>query len=65
MRASEFERRHLGVVLPRGVVRGLRELFDGDPSGGLRALAIVIGLISSAAGFALASLDRVLSSGAR
>jgi glycosyltransferase involved in cell wall biosynthesis len=54
------ERRHLGVVLPRGVVRGLRELFDGDPSGGLRALAIVIGLISSAAGFALASVDRVL-----
>ena len=54
------ERRHLGVVLPRGIARGLRELFDGDPRGGLRALAIVIGLISSAAGFALANLDRAL-----
>ncbi len=45
------ERRHLLVVLPRGVGRGLRELFGGDVSGGLRALAIVVGLTASASGF--------------
>jgi hypothetical protein len=54
------ERRHLGVVLPRGVARGLRQLAGGDPQGGLRAVAIVLGVISSAAGFLLARLDRAL-----
>ncbi len=39
------ERRHLGVVLPRGIARGLRQLLDGDPNGGLRALAIVVGVV--------------------
>jgi hypothetical protein len=50
------ERRHLSVVLPRGFARGIRELLEGDLQGGLRALAIVIGLTSSAAGFVLARL---------
>ncbi len=54
------ERRHLGAVLPRGVARGFRELLRGDLRGGLRALAIVIGLTSCAAGFLLARLDRAL-----
>ncbi|MGH2974047.1 MAG: glycosyltransferase family 2 protein [Solirubrobacterales bacterium] len=54
------ERRYLRSVLPHGVAEGLRQLAHGDPQGGLRAIAIVIGLISSAAGFAHASLDRTL-----
>jgi hypothetical protein len=58
------ERRHLAVVLPRGIARGLRQLFHGDPGGGLRALAIVLGLISSAAGYVFASLDRALDGNA-
>lgn len=54
------ERRQLGLVLPRGVARGVRQLLGGDPSGGLRALAIVIGLVSSTTGFLFGSLDRAL-----
>jgi glycosyltransferase involved in cell wall biosynthesis len=54
------ERRHLAVVLPRGVARGLRELLGGDRYGGLRAAAIVIGTVSSAAGFLAATLGRAL-----
>jgi cellulose synthase/poly-beta-1,6-N-acetylglucosamine synthase-like glycosyltransferase len=54
------ERRHLGAVLPRGITRGLRDLLRGDLRGGLRAIAIVIGLLSCGAGFLLASLDRAL-----
>jgi glycosyltransferase involved in cell wall biosynthesis len=52
------ERRHLAVVLPRGIARGFRQLLHGDPRGGLRSLAIVLGLASSAVGYALASLRR-------
>ncbi len=54
------ERRHVAVVLPRGVARSLRELLAGDRQGALRAAAIVIGLISSAAGFLVASVARTL-----
>ena len=54
------ERRHLGVVLPRGIARGLRQLLDGDPNGGLRALAIVVGVASSGIGFLHARLARPL-----
>jgi glycosyltransferase involved in cell wall biosynthesis len=63
------ERRHLAAVLPRGVLRGLRDLLAGDRNGGLRAAAIVIGLLSSATGFltasARASLRRRRSRGER
>ena len=52
------ERRHLRVVLPQAIGRDLRQLLHGDPQGGLRAVAIVVGVISSAAGFVIASLDR-------
>lgn len=50
------ERRHLAVVLPRGFARGLRQFLEGDLQGGLRSLVIVIGVMSSAAGFVLARL---------
>ena len=52
------ERRQLAVVLPRGIARGVRQLFTGDARGGLRAAAIVVGLLAAALGFALASLNR-------
>lgn len=51
------ERRHLAVVLPRGVARGVRDLLRGDGSGALRAGAIVIGVLSSACGFLIARLS--------
>ena len=54
------ERRHLLVVLPRGIARGLRQLLAGDLHGGLRVLAIVVGLAFSAAGFVVASLASAL-----
>ena len=59
------ERRHLAAVLPRAVVGGLRDLARGDRHGGLRAAAIVIGLASAAAGFAVATLRRILALGRR
>jgi glycosyltransferase involved in cell wall biosynthesis len=54
------ERRHVAVVLPRGVARGLRELLVGDRHGGLRAAAILVGMISSAAGFMAGTIGRAL-----
>jgi glucosyl-dolichyl phosphate glucuronosyltransferase len=51
------ERRHLLVVLPRGVVKGLVQVLKGDPSGGARAGAIMVGLFASAAGFLLTTLS--------
>lgn len=52
------ERRHLMVVLPRGVVRELRKGIEGDPSGVARAATIVVGLLASATGFLVATLSR-------
>lgn len=57
------ERRHLTVVLPRGVARGLRDTLRGDRAGGLRAGAIVLGVLSSAAGFLVATLSSTLKRG--
>jgi glycosyltransferase involved in cell wall biosynthesis len=51
------ERRHLVLVLPRGVARGLGQLLRGDLSGGARAGAIAIGLLASTTGFALTALS--------
>jgi glucosyl-dolichyl phosphate glucuronosyltransferase len=51
------ERRHLLVVLPRGVAVGLGQMLKGDLSGGARAAAIVVGLAASATGFLVASLS--------
>jgi glucosyl-dolichyl phosphate glucuronosyltransferase len=52
----QSERRHLMVVLPRGVARGIRDLLGGDRHGGLRAGAIVIGLLATATGFLTTAL---------
>jgi glycosyltransferase involved in cell wall biosynthesis len=51
------ERRHVLVVLPRGVARGVGQTLRGDLSGGARAAAIVIGLLASASGFLVATLS--------
>jgi glycosyltransferase involved in cell wall biosynthesis len=57
------ERRHLAVVLPRGVARGLGDLASGDGGGALRAGAIVIGVLSSAVGFLAATVAGALKRG--
>lgn len=49
------ERRHLVTVLPRGVLRGLRDTLGGDLQGLLRSAAIVVGLAAAALGFVVTS----------
>ena len=51
------ERKHATAVLPRGVLRGLRDLLRGDPAGLARAGAILTGLAAAAVGFAVASVQ--------
>jgi len=50
------ERRQLARVLPRGFARALRQLLGGDPGGGLRALALLVGVLSTGTGFLLATI---------
>jgi GT2 family glycosyltransferase len=50
----ETERRYTTRVLPAGVVRGLRDALLGRPGGARRAGAIVIGVATAAAGYAVA-----------
>jgi cellulose synthase/poly-beta-1,6-N-acetylglucosamine synthase-like glycosyltransferase len=57
------ERRYLARVLPSGLWRGLRELVAGDRGGGLRAGAILIGILSTAAGFLAATVGGSLRRG--
>jgi glycosyltransferase involved in cell wall biosynthesis len=57
------ERRHLLTVLPRGFIRGLRDLTRGDGNGALRAAAIVTGILSSAVGFLVATVAGSLKRG--
>lgn len=49
------ERRQVAQILPRGVVRGLRDVLRGDPQGALRAAAIALGVAITGAGFLLGS----------
>lgn len=51
------ERRHLAVVLPRGLARELRGLLGGDRQAGLRFAAIFVGLLASGAGFLATTLS--------
>jgi cellulose synthase/poly-beta-1,6-N-acetylglucosamine synthase-like glycosyltransferase len=50
------ERRHLLLVLPRGVAKGLGQTLEGDLGGAARAAAIAIGLLASVSGFLVATL---------
>jgi glucosyl-dolichyl phosphate glucuronosyltransferase len=52
----ESERRHLLIVIPRGVLAGLRDLLGGDPWGPARSAAIVAGVAAAALGYAGALL---------
>ena len=54
--ALETERTYVSRTLPRGVLRGLRELVTGDPAGAARAWAIVEGTALTAGSYALARL---------
>jgi polysaccharide pyruvyl transferase WcaK-like protein/GT2 family glycosyltransferase len=51
-RSTSAERLYTRRVLPRGIARGLRDTVRGDPSGGLRSIAITAGFGFAAAGFA-------------
>jgi len=57
------ERRYVTVVLPLGVVRGVRDMLKGDGSGILRAAAIVAGLASSGLGFLFDLVSRTVRPG--
>ncbi|MGW8951321.1 glycosyltransferase family 2 protein [Streptomyces sp. NPDC055709] len=52
----ETERRYTTRVLPAGVARGLRDALLGRPGGAGRAGAIVTGVATAAAGYAMASV---------
>lgn len=56
--ALASERRYVVSQLRTGVARGLRQTVRGDPSGLLRAGAIVGGLVMTAAGYTLGTLRR-------
>jgi glycosyltransferase involved in cell wall biosynthesis len=54
---SEF--RHLFVVIPRGILRGLRDGLRGDRSGPLRSAAILLGVLATGFGFLAGNLTRL------
>ena len=54
------ERSHLARALPRGLGRDLRDLVAGERAGGLRGGAILIGALSTAAGFLVATVGDAL-----
>ncbi|MCF3964458.1 glycosyltransferase family 2 protein [Streptomyces fuscigenes] len=49
----ESERRYTTRVLPAGIARGLRDAALGRPGGARRAGAIVVGVLTTAAGYAV------------
>jgi cellulose synthase/poly-beta-1,6-N-acetylglucosamine synthase-like glycosyltransferase len=53
------ERRYVSIVLPLGVLRGIRESLRGDRRGVLRSSAILVGLASSGIGFLSGILSRI------
>jgi glucosyl-dolichyl phosphate glucuronosyltransferase len=59
-RGLSSERRQLAVVLPRALVRNLGDLLRGRPAGALKIGATFLGILSTAAGFATASLRGAL-----
>lgn len=50
------ERRHLFVVIPRGMLRDLRDFVGGDPWGLVRTAAIAIGILATGTGYVIATL---------
>ena len=51
--ALSTERTYVTRTLPRAVGRGLTGLVHGEPAGAARAAAVVFGLFTTAAGYAL------------
>lgn len=51
------ERHYTTRTLPRGVARGLADVFRGRPAGAGRAAAIVVGLSETSAGYLVGSLQ--------
>jgi hypothetical protein len=52
----ESERRYTVRVLPAGVARGLRDALLGRRGGASRAGAIVLGVVTTAAGYAVGTV---------
>lgn len=52
----ESERAYTTRILPRGVLRGLRDTLSGDAGGLRRSAVIVIGFLATGAGYAAGSL---------
>jgi len=50
-RALSTECRYVSRVLPRGIWKGLYDSASGDPWGAVRSMAIVLGLVTTAAGY--------------
>ena len=50
------ERGYATRTLPAGVVRGMRDSLRGDPSGVTRSVAIVVGLLTTIAGYVIGSV---------
>jgi glycosyltransferase involved in cell wall biosynthesis len=61
--ALSAERHHALQVLPKGILRGLRNASTGDIWGAMRAAAIVHGLVITAAGYCAGNLRRPQSGG--
>lgn len=58
--STHSERIYTLSVLPRGVFKGLADVFHGDFSGPLRSLAIVTGLFVTTLGFIAGNLSKTL-----
>jgi glycosyltransferase involved in cell wall biosynthesis len=61
--STSAERHYVRHVLPRGVLRGLRDAVRGDGAGALRSAAITAGLGVTVAGFAVGLLAGIIETG--
>lgn len=58
--STSVERLYTRRVLPEGVARGLRDAAHGDAAGGLRSMAIAVGLSVAVAGFVVARAAEIV-----
>jgi glycosyltransferase involved in cell wall biosynthesis len=62
-RALSAERSYASRVLPRGILKGLRDGVTGDLWGAVRAAAIVLGLATTTAGYSIGTVFPSVASG--
>jgi GT2 family glycosyltransferase len=61
--ATASERSYVARVLPRGVIRGLHETLRGRLSGFARAVAIIVGLLTTTTGYACGKAGAIIVRG--